>query len=595
MGLKMLDPCAFAKLDHYYAQVETIIELVKTSETLNGLIPGEFIEGYTKYRQLYKQALDLTKCAKYSLQCIEDNIFNHGCYPELDKISASINQPDKLIQDLVTKLGQLIDPTKPMIYLKVTADGEISMTITQIRFEILKKKFLKPIVIADELTVAVDDLTIVRSSKGKGSKTHDITCPQLKTLMTMKTDAIETLTEKIAEVYREFLEKLYQEHETVLKQVDYLVAQWDVYQSTARTTLKYHYCRPQIVAGGKSELQAKSDGPQQASNGSQSRLQITALRHPLVEIINQHEVYTAHDVTLNPEALHGLLIFGVNASGKTVLMKSVGIAVIMAQAGFYVPADSMSYTPYSNVMTRILGNDDLHKGKSTFAVEISEVISITNRVDAGCLVLGDEVCKGTENVSGTAIVGGVIDYLNQKGAHFVFATHLHGLAEFPEVVSDPHIGVFHLRVEVKDERLIYHRQLTPGIGSSLYGLEVARFYGMKPDLWTKCNSLRQRLLGLPTALQSTETSRYNSGVYKPAVCPVCQKREPIETHHIRPQRDADEHGFIGHIHKNHADNLVWLCRTCHLQTENGVDGKLLVFTDSRTFEFRDVNKAGEHL
>ena len=141
------------------------------------------------------------------------------------------------------------------------------------------------------------------------------------------------------------------------------VAEWvsrlDYIQSNACLAKKYKYYRPRVEGGG---------GEGEGEGGS--HLKVKELRHPLVErIINSQ--YVANDVELNYNQTGGLLLYGVNAAGKTVLTKSVAIAVIMAQAGMFV-AGHMEYTPFSRIVTRLSGNDDLLAGQSTFVVELSE-------------------------------------------------------------------------------------------------------------------------------------------------------------------------------------------------------------------------------
>ena len=111
---------------------------------------------------------------------------------------------------------------------------------------------------------------------------------------------------------------------------------------------------------------------------------------------------------MNNNELDGILLYGTNAVGKTSFIRALGISVIMAQAGLYVPASSYKYKPYKYIFTRILGNDNLFKGLSTFAVEMSELRTILRLADKNSLVLGDELCSGTESISAVSIfVAGV--------------------------------------------------------------------------------------------------------------------------------------------------------------------------------------------
>jgi DNA mismatch repair protein MutS len=99
------------------------------------------------------------------------------------------------------------------------------------------------------------------------------------------------------------------------------------------------------------------------------------------------------------------LLYGMNASGKSSYMKSVGLAIVMSQMGCWVPCESFTHVPITKLFTRISGNDDYMRGKSSFALEIEEFNMILKEADSRSIVLGDELCRGTEHVSGTAIVG----------------------------------------------------------------------------------------------------------------------------------------------------------------------------------------------
>ena len=125
--------------------------------------------------------------------------------------------------------------------------------------------------------------------------------------------------------------------------------------------------------------------------------------------------------------MHGVLLYGINSSGKSSLMKSIGIVVIMAQAGFYVPAKSFSYCIFDEIFTRISGSDNIAKGLSSFAVEMLELKNIFNRATGHSLILGDEISHSTETMSGVSIVASAILKLASLRSIFVFATHLHQL------------------------------------------------------------------------------------------------------------------------------------------------------------------------
>ena len=106
----------------------------------------------------------------------------------------------------------------------------------------------------------------------------------------------------------------------------------------------------------------------------------------------------------------------------------------MAQAGMFVPCSSFKYKPYNAIYTRILGNDNIFKGLSTFTVEMSEVSTFINTCDENSLILGDEVCSGTETSSAVSIFASVLLWLNKKKSSHIFASHFHQLTTMKEIV-----------------------------------------------------------------------------------------------------------------------------------------------------------------
>jgi DNA mismatch repair protein MutS len=286
---------------------------------------------------------------------------------------------------------------------------------------------------------------------------------------------------------------------------------------------------------------------------------IEGLRHPLIERTTSRVEYVKHSVRLDKE---GWLVYGMNASGKSSLMKAVGIAILLAQAGCYVPASKFVFSPFLSIFTRILSTDNIWAGLSSFAVEMSELREILERAGPHSLVLGDEVCSGTESVSATALVGASLRHLYERRAKFIFATHLHGILSIPSL---PPLKIWHLKVryDPSNERLIYERTLTPGPGSSLYGLEVARAMNLPLSVLDAAASIRRDVLGTTTPMEAPK-SQWNSAVQR-YECELCGHKivHELEVHHIRQRRDALDGKFEDGTSQDDVRNLVVVCATCH--------------------------------
>jgi DNA mismatch repair protein MutS len=254
----------------------------------------------------------------------------------------------------------------------------------------------------------------------------------------------------------------------------------------------------------------------------------------------------------------------MNASGKSSLMKALGISIFLAQVGCYVPASSMVLQPFQQIATRILNQDNLWAGLSSFAVEVRELRDIFSVSNQNTLVLGDELCAGTESVSATSIVAAGIEHLQTTGAKFVLASHLHDLMKLP-IVENPTLQVFHLKVyyDPGHDCLVYDRSLQPGPGNTYYGLEVAKALHMNHSILESAQRYRHILLGSTTTQQASQ-SAWNSNILRKE-CELCHHTitKDLEVHHIQQRKDAKQQKNKDGTQNHDARNLVVVCQTCH--------------------------------
>lgn len=290
----------------------------------------------------------------------------------------------------------------------------------------------------------------------------------------------------------------------------------------------------------------------------------THLRHPLIESTLNRTEYISHSVEFN-DISRGWLVYGMNASGKSSLMKAIGIAIHLAQCGCFVPASSCVIAPFNSLYTRIINRDDLWAGMSSFAMEMSEMREFLDTANKGTMILGDELCNGTESQSAKAIVAAGIDWLAERHARYFFATHLHGLLDVLAEPVELGLKVWHLRVEYDAvaDRLIYKRSLLPGAGSTLYGLEVARAMHLPVAFLEKAHAYRRKLLGTAREDEGV-VSAWNSAIAR-RICEVCRHEivRDLEVHHIRPRVQADGRRFADGLARDDQRNLVVVCQSCH--------------------------------
>ena len=497
--------------------------------------------------------LNLDEIEKYNLDNINGHIFKNGVYKEIDDLQKDLDNNINYFTNLINELNDKSKDYKNFFKVEYTDQHGYHLQITQNRFNIFKRKFEgKSITI--KLEEKEEKLNMTDFTTRKLSASSSILRIFLKNFEKINEKILSLklqIKEKCTESYKLFCKDLYNTQTEKFNEIIYNIEIVDYCTTNAYNSISYKYSKPNIV------------------ENFNSFLELTQVRHPIIEIINEDIKYITNDVKLGIDEEDGILLYGMNSAGKSSLMKSIGLNIIMAQAGMYVPCEVMQYYPYKRIYCRIPGGDDIFKGQSTFVNEISEIRNILKSADSSTLVIGDELCSGTETNSAIAIVSaGILDLIKKKSS-FIFATHLHELSEMKRITKIPNLKIKHLSVKYNQENnnLIFDRKLKDGAGDSIYGLEVCRSLDLEKDFIRLATTIRQEILGKEVLLKNKK-SKYNSKVIMDK-CHICKKNDATETHHIRFQRDADENGFIEHFHKNKKFNLIGLCEECHDKVHNG--------------------------
>ena len=532
----------------------------------NFFLTRKTIISFKEFVKEYENMIDFKKLTAFYKAKVISNIFKKGVYPELDDLQIKINMSDKVFESTVKELEKYINDSKSrgnsaslIKICKTEKDGKY-LELTKRRWDILNREFTrlgKP-----KLNIKIDGNIMLTLN------TADIKTKKKTNYVKLEISALENnansligyqdkMNRKCIEYFKEFSQNISIKYGETIETIVNQVASLDVTISGAEVATKYKYCSPTISV-------KSTDSTGELTGTTESYINVKALRHPIIERINEKTEYIPNDIKLSINDTLGILLYGCNMSGKSSTMKAVGNNIILAQAGLFVAAESFEYYPYKYIFTRISGDDNLQKGHSSFAVEMLELRNILQRCNSCSLVLGDELCRGTESVSGLAIVAAGIHELNKLNTQFIFATHLHGLDALPEIEKLERVKAMHLTVKFDKDTdvLIYDRLLKPGPGSSLYGLEVCRAMGMPNQFLKFAHKIRRREAGeSETLLGNEKTSKYNAKLYI-GTCKICGVNAE-ETHHIKYQKDADAQGFIGHTHKNKISNLVPLCKECH--------------------------------
>lgn len=485
--------------------------------------------------------LNLDCINNYNLNNIDGHIFCKGVFKDIDELQTIL---DNNINSFKEKADELNNVDKDFNgFFKVESNDNFGyfLQITNNRFNIFKR---------NSEYIDLDKITTKKVSPS--SSTLRVWFPEFSKINSQIEKLKTEISDKCIQTYKKFCQDLFSTYEDIFNNIISDIEIIDYSTTNAYNSVLYKYCKPII----------------KDTNNGKSCLNLKQVRHPIIEIINEDIKYIANDIKLGNEQ-DGILLYGMNSAGKSSLMKSIGLSVIMAQAGMFVPCTKMIYYPYNKLYSRIPGGDNIFKGQSTFVGEISEIRNILKCADDKTLIIGDELCSGTETNSAIAIVSAGILDLIKKTSSFIFATHLHELADMKRIKEIENLSIKHLSVKYNNSKnvLVFDRKLKDGPGDSIYGLEVCRSLDLDSDFLNLANEIRQEVLGIEKLIKFKK-SKYNANLIVDK-CNICNSEDATETHHIHFQKDADDNGFIEHYHKNKKFNLVGLCEKCHDRIHNG--------------------------
>jgi len=230
----------------------------------------------------------------------------------------------------------------------------------------------------------------------------------------------------------------------------------DVWSAIADLAHRESYVRPEVDGGFAIELEGS--------------------RHPVVERMIAREAFIPNDVHLD-ESGRVIVLTGPNMAGKSTVLRQIGLCVLLAQMGAFVPARRARIGVVDRLFTRVGASDNLVRGQSTFMVEMSETSAILHGASARSLVLLDEIGRGTSTYDGVAIAWAVTEYLhNVIGCKAVFATHYHELTQLTEELA--HARNFNVAVREVGQEVVFLHRLEPGAADRSYGIHVGRLAGL---------------------------------------------------------------------------------------------------------------------
>jgi len=622
LAMGKIAPKDFALLAYDLQVIGDLYSKLKDDLTLNAYIQEQKQE--SDIQSLCTEIVDdltktfaLDKCYDMTTIEAEQQCFvNKGISSTIDALMEdSIGSREKLeairayFSDII-KSKEKKEKETEYIKLHEPARSDAVLMATSRRMALLKSELSKMtktmtnvdiVVYSSIYSLNIDDLMY----ESVGSNSMIVTNAQIKQISSSVQNSKDKLVQELLVFFNNYITEFSQRFEHHLEEIKNYITLLDLLQCKCYIAHTYNYCKPgalpSVALAPHPRTQNLPSQPHQYTGESASTKQegnflpptiapfikFTGIRHPLIEHIQTNELYVTNDLFIGGSAPlsttdkinvrgqgqvqrmgsapAGVLLFGTNAVGKTSFIKSVGIAVVMAQAGLYVPCTTFEYEPYSYIFTRILGNDNLFKGLSTFAVEMSELRTILLQANENSLVLGDELCSGTESDSALSIFTAGLEHLHEKRSTFLFATHFHEIVKFDEIKALDRLTMKHMAVtyDLENSVLIYDRKLKDGPGDSNYGLEVCKSLHLPDAFLQRADEIRMKYNKSKQNILSFTGSHFNAKKIV-GCCELCKDEKASEVHHLQHQANANKtNNYIDTFHKNHVANLLNICETCH--------------------------------
>ena len=284
-------------------------------------------------------------------------------------------------------------------------------------------------------------------------------------------EKIETLEQ---ELFNELRSQIAQQT-GILQENAELLAHLDCFAGLAEVAEQHDYTRPSVDDG--------------------LTIDIEEGRHPVVEqTLPPGDPFIPNDMALDPDDEQVLIITGPNMAGKSVALRQVGLIVLLAQVGSFVPAEAAQIGVVDRIFTRVGASDNLAAGESTFLVEMNEAANILNNATARSLILFDEVGRGTSTFDGLSIAWAIVEYLHERpevAARTLFATHYHELNAMADRLERVHN--YRIQVSEHEGEIVFLRKLIPGGADHSYGIEVAKMAGLPDAVIARSREVLQNL------------------------------------------------------------------------------------------------------
>ncbi len=261
----------------------------------------------------------------------------------------------------------------------------------------------------------------------------------------------------------------------IIQQNARLIAMLDCFISFAECAEEYNYVKPEL--------------------SEDNLVEIIEGRHPVVErILPPGEKFTPNNCRLDSDENQIIILTGPNMAGKSVYLRQVGLIVLLAQIGSFVPAKEAKIGLIDRIFTRVGASDNISAGESTFLVEMQEAANILNNASSKSLILLDEIGRGTSTFDGISIAWAITEFLHEHPeikAKTLFATHYHELNEMAEIF--PRIRNYKVEVREYGDKVIFLHKVNPGQADHSYGIQVAQMAGLPQFVINRAKEVLQNL------------------------------------------------------------------------------------------------------
>lgn len=296
---------------------------------------------------------------------------------------------------------------------------------------------------------------------------------QLKEREELILNAEEKINQKESELFLQIRNQVAARTKDIQKTAE-LLSILDVICSLAQVALQHQYVKPELNQGEEISIQ---EG-----------------RHPVLERLLPSGSFIPNDTLLNNSDQQIHIITGPNMAGKSTYLRQVGLIVLMAQVGSFVPAKKASIGIVDRIFTRVGAMDNIALGQSTFLVEMNETANILNNATQQSLILLDEVGRGTSTFDGLSIAWGVTEYIHNNpkvSAKTLFATHYHELTELAGFL--PRVKNYNVAVKEWQGEVIFLRKIVPGGCDDSYGIQVAQLAGIPGEVLNRASEILVQL------------------------------------------------------------------------------------------------------